>query len=244
MERIKKFTGILLLLFFVTSLNCEAQNQKRWPSFLNREQRPDEVLFLPIPPDTLSPEFVSDLVWHQWGRRQRNNEQRAEQARQEVDLSAKAFCGRLSRLIDAQISEEETPETAKLINYLVSDATYGTSRAKRHYDRKRPFLQFNDGTLIPEEEETHHTPSYPSSHASAGWAVALVFTELCPDRQETLLNWGYQFGESRIIAGYHYRSDVDAGRLTASAIVARLHADSSFLEQLKKARREIEKLRK
>ena len=241
----KKSTGLLLILIlFFGVASGSAQSKKRWPSFLNHEQRPNSVLYLPEPTDTLCPEFASDLVWHYWGRRQRANEQRAEQAHQEADMSIKAYCGWLSGLLDIQLSEEETPETAKLINYVISDASYGTSNAKRHYDRKRPFLQFNDGTLIPEEEESHHTPSYPSSHAAAGWAVALIMTELCPDMQETLLKWGYEYGESRIIAGFHYRSDVEAGRLVASAVVARLHADTPFLEQMKKAKKEIEKLRK
>ena len=60
-------------------------------------------------------------------------------------------------------------------------------------------------------------PSYPSSHAAAGWAVALVLSELNPDRAEPILKRGYEYGQSRVIAGYHYQSDVDAARLAASA---------------------------
>jgi acid phosphatase (class A) len=216
-----------------------AQPQKRWPSFLSHEQRPDGVLYLPAPPDTLSQEFMSDVVWHMWGRRQRADIQRAEQARNEAELSITAFCGWLSNMLDIPLSEEMTPETAKLISYVATDAINGTSSAKRHYARKRPFQLFGDGTLIPEDEESHRTPCYPSSHAASGWAIALVMAELCPDRQEALLKWGYDYGESRIIAGYHYRSDVEAGRLAASAVVARLHADAAFQEQMRKAKDEI-----
>ena len=45
-----------------------------------------------------------------------------------------------------------------------------------------------------------------------------------------------------MIAGYHWQSDVDAGRLVASAAVARLHADKRFLKLMKKARKEYRKL--
>jgi acid phosphatase (class A) len=49
------------------------------------------------------------------------------------------------------------------------------------------------------------------------------------------------YGQSRVIAGYHWQSDVDAGRIAASAGIARLHADKRFQRLLKKARREYHK---
>ena len=55
---------------------------------------------------------------------------------------------------------------------------------------------------------------------------------------------GYMYGQSRVIAGYHWQSDVDAARLVASAAVARLHADKRFIKLMKKARREYLKLSK
>ena len=51
-------------------------------------------------------------------------------------------------------------------------------------------------------------------------------------------------GESRVICGYHYQSDVDAGRITGAVTVARLHADPAFQAQLKKAKDEFRRLKK
>ena len=34
---------------------------------------------------------------------------------------------------------------------------------------------------------------------------------------------GYMYGESRVIVGAHWQSDVDAGRLVASVAYAKLH---------------------
>ena len=141
-----------------------------------------------------------------------------------------------------ELKKEQLPELTDLVNRIITDACTATRKAKRHYNRTRPFLYFNEGTLIPEEEATHHTPSYPSSHSSTGWSVALVLTELNPDRAEQILKAGYEYGQSRVIAGYHYQSDVDAARLAASACVARLHADEAFQKQLKKAKKELEKV--
>ena len=51
-------------------------------------------------------------------------------------------------------------------------------------------------------------------------------------------------GQSRVICGYHFQSDVDAGRLVASAVVARLHANDAFMIQLGKAKKEFAELSK
>lgn len=51
-------------------------------------------------------------------------------------------------------------------------------------------------------------------------------------------------GQSRVICGYHFQSDVDAARIVASAVVARLHANDAFVKQLNKAKDEFSKLQK
>ena len=51
-------------------------------------------------------------------------------------------------------------------------------------------------------------------------------------------------GQSRVICGYHWQSDVDAARLISAAVVARLHAEPAFQEQLAKAKKEFAKLKK
>ena len=51
-------------------------------------------------------------------------------------------------------------------------------------------------------------------------------------------------GQSRVICGYHWQSDVDAARIISAAIVARLHADPAFQAQLAKAKKEFSKLQK
>ena len=82
------------------------------------------------------------------------------------------------------------------------------------------------------------------SHTAIGWATALVLAEINIDRQNEILKRGFEFGQSRVICGVHYQSDVDAGRVVASGLVARLHADEGFCTQLAKAKKEFAKLKK
>ena len=67
----------------------------------------------------------------------------------------------------------------------------------------------------------------------------MLLSEINPDRADTLLARGYMYGDSRLIVGAHWQSDVNAARLAASAAYARLHTSERFLEQMRRARQEF-----
>ena len=52
-----------------------------------------------------------------------------------------------------------------------------------------------------------------------------------------------EVGTSRSVCGYHWASDVEAGRVMGAATVARLHANPVFTAQAALARGEIERAR-
>ena len=106
--------------------------------------------------------------------------------------------------------------------------------------RRRPFMRMHEQTLYPKDEPAlRKNGSYPSGHTILGWSSALLLSEINPDRADTILARGYMYGESRVIVGAHWQSDVDAGRLAASAAYARLHTSERFLEQMRLARQEF-----
>jgi acid phosphatase (class A) len=85
--------------------------------------------------------------------------------------------------------------------------------------------------------------SYPSRHAGTGWLYAMLLGEIDSARAGALIARGRAFGESRVVCGVHYQSDVDAGRLGATALVAALHGDEEFEADLDAARAETVALR-
>jgi hypothetical protein len=56
---------------------------------------------------------------------------------------------------------------------------------------------------------------------------------------EKLLARGYEFGQSRVIAGYHWQSDVDAGRMAGSVLYQLIRNHERFIGQLARARAEF-----
>ena len=213
--------------------------------FLQEGDVANSLELLPPPPDAESIQFMYDKARYDWGKSLRKTE-RGEQAFQDARVGGDGVPRAFSEAFGVDITKEGTPEIYKLVVGMREDAgDLATRDAKNYYNRTRPFAWFDEMTCNPEQQEELSTNgSYPSGHTSIGWATALVLSEINPDRIDEILQRGYQMGESRVICGYHFQSDVDAGRIVAAGAVARLHADDGFNAQLEKAKKEFAKLQK
>lgn len=211
---------------------------------LTPQQMPNAVYFLPPPPDTASAHFRYDISQYYWGKEQRKDSARLAMALRDAVWSLQTICAEYSAPVGFAISETETPAIYRLLCISILTTDQARVLPKKHYMRTRPYAFFDEPTIYPADEAELRTDgSYPSGHTIRGWAAALILAELCPDRADTILARGYEFGQSRVIAGYHWQSDVDAARLVASAAVARIHADKRFQKLMKKARREYKRIK-
>lgn len=204
---------------------------------------PNAVYFLPAPPDTASAAFAYDKAQYRWGLEQRKDSARCAVAVADAEWSVACMCRIYAEPLGFTISKEATPAIYEMLSVGVMTADQVGKLPKEHYMRTRPYVFFGEPTIVPgDEEELSHNGSYPSGHTILGWSAALLLTELAPEHADAILAVGYRYGQSRVIAGFHWQSDVDAGRLCASAAVARLHADERFLELMQAAREEYKKL--
>ena len=158
-------------------------------------------------------------------------------AQQDADLTFPNAARTFSCALGISISEEQTPHLNMLIRRVRADASRANDKVKSLYQRRRPYLTFGDTSCTPKEK--HKDDSYPSGHTSIGWAWALVLAELAPERANAILARGLAFGESRIICGVHWKSDIDGGRVVGAATVSRLHTNPTFTAQISLARGEI-----
>lgn len=213
--------------------------------FLQEGDVPNSYLLLPPPPDGASITFLNDQARYSWGKTLRNTD-RGAQAFRDARVEGNGVPMAFSEAFGVNIDEKTAPEILKLIVGMREDAgDLGTREAKNYYNRQRPFSFYDEDTCNPEQQaELSTNGSYPSGHTSIGWATALVLAEINPERQNEILKRGYEMGESRVICGYHFQSDVDAGRITGAVTVARLHADPAFQAQLEKAKAEFRQLKK
>lgn len=236
MKKLSIFALLFALLLPVLAFGQD------YSTFLHKNSLPNPVNYLPAPPTTDSEDFKGDLFHYLEGKAARATE-RGQQAIDDSHLYdlVKIF----SEPMGIRMSTEKTPKLANIIGRTMKTATESTTLGKKHFARKRPYAEFNEPSLIPEDEKRHNpNASYPSGHSTAGWAVALVLVEINPKAQDALLKRGYEIGESRVIAGFHYESDVNMGRIVASAAIARLHADPEFEKMLKEAKQEFNDLSK
>jgi acid phosphatase (class A) len=206
--------------------------------YLKPEQLPDTLSLLPPPPAEGSAAQEADGEFYR-SLAKLEGSARWKLAAEDADLlfphTAKVFSCALQVTIDPQA----TPHLYMLLRRIRMDASRANDIPKDRYKRPRPFMVTKEPTCVPKEEARYKPDSYPSGHASIGWAWALALTELAPDRSKEILARGHAFGTSRAICRVHWRSDLDAGRIVGAATVGRLHAEPLFNAQMALARDEI-----
>ena len=234
----------LMTVLLTTAAVCAQAQSKPEPYFSFREL-PNMLKWAPAPPDTMGAAFTYDIMQYMWGKEMRQNKERADIAIRDAVYSLECIAQEFSEPFGLTISEENTPEIWKLLRDAKATCEAISGFPKYYYKRKRPFVRFQEPTATPEfEPELRRNFSYPSGHTILGWASALLLTEINPERADTILARGMMYGESRVIVGAHWQSDVDAGRLAAAAAYARMHTSDRFLEQMRRARQEFQKKRK
>ena len=230
----KVFTVLFGFSLYFCTIACAQSN-----AFLTANEVPTGTVFLPLPPTPTDPAFENDRLRYEWGKTMRDTE-RGKQAAQDAKYSLDYFAEIYSEPFGVTISEENTPELYTLLKRLLATTSVCNKKSKSRVMRIRPFVQFKEPTPVPKDEVIlKNTSSYPSGHTTKGWAIALVLAAINPARQDEILKRGYEYGESRVIVGFHYQSDVDAARLITSALINRLHANDDFIQQLQKAKKEF-----
>lgn len=207
--------------------------------YLDRKQLPNSLALLPPPPAPGSAAHAADEEAFRATVPLRDSA-RWRQAAKDANLRFPAAAETFSCALGVPIGPEATPHLYTLLRRTLVDAGLSTYGAKDHYRRLRPFVALQAPSCTPAEEATlAKDGSYPSGHAALGWAWALVLTELAPDLANPLLQRGYAYGQSRVVCGVHWQSDVQQGRVMGAAAVARLQSDPVFRAQRAEAAREL-----
>lgn len=201
------------LLFFLPLIVAKYTSAETVQPFHSPEESVNSQFYLPPPPGNDDPAFRYDKEAYFKGYAIKGSP-RWKQAAEDADVSVENIARIFSPVVGAKINPKDTPETWNMLqNLLKMGGYYATASAKKYYMRTRPFVLFNHSTCRPEDENTlRKDGSYPSGHTAYGTLLALVLSEARPERAQELARRGWEFGQSRVICGAHWQSDVDAGR--------------------------------
>jgi len=232
------YLSILLVLLPLSVFAQGKNNAEKLQPFYFTENAPHIENVLPNPPGLSDPLFFNDLSQYEWGKQQRSTE-RGELAVKDASINAKYFMERFSPVMSHTVTPEANPVLFKLLSRAHLTEQQAGRSAKSYFHRVRPYQQFKEPTAVPSHENPNDLTSYPSGHTHASWLVGMILTSIDPSNTEGIMKVAYELGQSRVIVGYHYQSDVDAGRVAGSITFARLCAMPEFIEMLQAAAAEF-----
>ena len=240
----KRLLTLVLLLCSAFALSAQENDYADANLYYTPEQMPDMTKWLPAPPAVGSQAFKYDVAVYEAGKIIRQTDaEAAAAAKAQSNNKIPTICKQFSAAFGYEISAQTTPQIYLLLNDAIITCVKTVVEPKEYYARPRPYVYFDASTLMPDTEgRLHKQGSYPSGHTLRGWVAALLLSEINPAAADDLLKLGYQYGQSRIISGYHWQSDVDAARLVAAGAVAQIHAHPRFVKQMKRAKREFKRL--
>jgi acid phosphatase (class A) len=227
--RHKRWLALFILLAF-GALGLPAFAYE--PAYVSTQQV-DLAKLLPPPPLPDSARQKQDLDEVLRAQQTRSPEQ-AEQAVKDNNASLQQI---VDHALGESLSPERVPKLTALFDRTISDVRAIFFAAKDAWHRPRPFVV--DAADVQAIGERPASGSYPSGHATRGWLTAILLANMVPEKSTELFARGREYGENRVLAGVHFPSDVEAGRLSATAIMTALMQNESFRRDFAAARGEL-----
>lgn len=188
---------------------------------------------LPAPPANDSPETRAELDSMLKIQSDRSPAE-AERARADATVSVYRFADALGN--PPAFDARHLPLTDALFRNVLAAEGAVMGGVKQRFARPRPVR------LEPRLEPVVSTPpngSYPSGHTTWSRTVGLVLAAMIPERSSEIMKRADEYAFNRVVAGVHYPSDVEGGKLAGTALAAFLFASPQFLSDYAAARDEL-----
>ena len=109
---------------------------------------------------------------------------------------------------------------------------------RRLTSRQRPFTVWNKVRVKPCPGGRPEGTSFPAGHAATAALYAELLSVAAPEMAAKLEERVKDYGESRLVCGFHYRSDLAAGDKAGRAVAKALLADRAFRARFDETRAE------
>ena len=131
------------------------------------------------------------------------------------------------------------PKTKFLIDRVMDVDRADSSSTKHYFRRARPWIVDTKVRTCALHESGPALNSYPSGHAMLGFELGVVLASLMSNRAQMILARASQYGENRILCGFHFRSDVTAGEQFGSVLAVEMLKHPVFHGWFNEARAEL-----
>lgn len=203
---------------------------------------PDGRAFLPPPPQAEEPAQQADLRAFEKTRGLKDKA-RWKLAQNDANLNPSRVIKDFSCAAGFALDPAKLPAMVNLLTSLAQPVEQDVSNEKDFWKRRRPFVGTNKDICTAHSDGLDNSYAYPSGHTTWGWLTASILASALPDRATQIMQRGRIFGESRIVCGVHWKSDVQAGYMNGSAMFAALQEQPAFTQQMAKVRQELLALR-
>jgi len=110
---------------------------------------------------------------------------------------------------------------------------------RRLTNRQRPFTVWNKVRVKPCPGGRPEGTSFPAGHAATAALYADLLTEAAPELAARVEERVTDYNESRLVCGFHYRSDLTAGDKAGRAVAKALLAERAFRSRFDETKAEI-----
>ena len=226
----RHFAALFLLAFSqiaVTALPVRAEDAK---PFITAKEL-DLTKFLAPPPANDSAQTKTELAEILTIQVTRTPEM---VARAQADAEENVW--RFADVLGPKFTKEALPKTDAFFARVAETEGAVVDPAKDVWKRPRPHLYSN---LVKPVVPLSKSGSYPSGHATVGTLMAIVLSNMVPEKRAELMARGWEYANNRVIGGIHYRSDIEAGRIAGSLIAEAIWNQSDFAAEFAAAKAEL-----
>ncbi len=222
----------------------------------------DLTRLLPPPPAPGSPEEKRDIA-AVLAAQEARTAARTELAVADGSINLSRFAG----VLGPKFKIESLPNTSRFFSNVMRSSGRAMTLTKDCWVRARPFemnkaiqppaslksdlrlatntrrfdvpLEPGSPCIATVNQPPEYVYSYPSGHATWGTMTAILLAEMVPEKRAELYARGWEFGESRVIGGVHFPTDVEAGRIQATVLIGLMMLNAQFKADLREARNEL-----
>jgi acid phosphatase (class A) len=220
-----KASKVLLAAAMAAALACTAAQAR----YLDRLHF-DFIHILAPPPAPQSPAGQADIAAVLAAQAARTD---ADVKAAQADDETSVF--RFADVMGPGFKPENLPYAAAFLDDVGSEANQAIGIAKGHFDRPRPFVA--DPRVMPVVKAAN--ASYPSGTATFAYTVGILLADMVPEKAAAIFARAATYGHNRVVAGVHYPTDVEGGRIAGSVIDSALFNDAAFMADFAKARAEV-----